>query len=102
MSSCTTLGASSSSSCDSGTFLQTTPGPSSCVSTYPTGKYPSSSDNTCKLCDPTCHTCLNSGASQCITCASTLFFQAANGPIYCLPKKIALPILIKIRPISHV
>ena len=76
---------SSCTSCKSGYFLQSSPGPSKCLITCPTNTYTNTTNNLCQPCDNSCASCQPPGNStSCTNCTSGYFLQSAATPNQCL------------------
>ena len=72
---CSISGASGCLTCNANTYLQAT-GPSSCLSTCPTGKYPDAGTLKCLSCDNSCKSCTAGDANSCTSCNSPNYLQS--------------------------
>ena len=70
-------------SCVDGTFLQTSPGPSTCESICPDGFFSQSSTNTCPQCDTSCKTCSGPLSTNCLTCLDGTFLLVNGASFTC-------------------
>ena len=81
---CSAAGSSACSSCLLPLILQSFTGPSTCLSSCPSGYFQYTSNNTCLHCDISCLTCQQTAMDQCLSCANNLYLQPAIGPALCL------------------
>ena len=83
--SCSTCSQSGINGCLSclNTYLQSSDGPSSCLSTCPSGTY-KSLDYKCLSCDASCGECQGNSSNDCLSCHSSYFLSLPTGPGVCV------------------
>ena len=81
---CQNSGSDFCQSCNGTKMLQSSTGPSQCLTSCPTHTFACSSPNICKSCDSTCQDCLNEFVGGCISCPSGKFLNSLDLPTSCV------------------